>query len=387
MSKPMPPQENLSPLAALLHRQAQNAGGINFAEFMAQALYHPQYGYYMGRRDRIGKSGDFFTSSSVSALFGRLVARQLVQMSGLLSAQIFQIVEQGAGEGHLALDILDTLAEEAPEVYARSSYTLVEVSQDNRQRQARNLAAHADKVSWSSENDWTIMSGCFLSNELVDAFPVHVVEKHDGVLKEVFVVSREGAFVEELRDLANPQLQDYFSWLGCGPVEGNRAEANLIATDWLRQVAQRLERGFILTIDYGYPSKELYAPHRRSGSLLCYHRHQADDNPYERVGEKDMTAHIDFTALQKAGVESGLDTLWFGEQYRFLLGLGFFEELVRLEAAASDEKEARALRLTLKNLIMPEAGMGETFKILVQGKGVGSPELLCSRAIAAIPCA
>ena len=118
---------------------------------------------------------------------------------------------------------------------------------------------------------------------------------------------------------------------------------------------------------------------------MCYHRHQADDNPYDSVGEKDITTHVDFTALQKAGSEAGLETLWFGEQYRFLLGLGFFEELVRLEAAATDENEARALRLTLKNLIMPETGMGETFKILVQGKDVGTPELLCSRPVAAIP--
>ena len=118
---------------------------------------------------------------------------------------------------------------------------------------------------------------------------------------------------------------------------------------------------------------------------MCYHRHQADDNPYDLVGEKDITAHVDFTALQKSGHEVGLDTLWFGEQYRFLLALGFFEELVRLEAAATDEKEARALRLTLKNLIMPEAGMGETFKVLVQGKNVGCPELSCHRAISAIP--
>lgn len=118
---------------------------------------------------------------------------------------------------------------------------------------------------------------------------------------------------------------------------------------------------------------------------MCYHRHQADDNPYNRVGEKDITAHVDFSALQKAGSEVGLDTLWFGEQYRFLLALGFFEELVRLEAAATDEKEARALRLTLKNLIMPEAGMGETFKVLVQGKNVGTPGLLCARSIGAIP--
>jgi SAM-dependent MidA family methyltransferase len=352
---------------------------------MEQALYHSEYGYYMAPRDRIGKAGDFFTSSSVNALFGRLLARQLMQMFKLLGGGVFQVVEQGAGEGHLAQDILDAIAEEAPELYSQLKYTLVDVSQDNRQRQSQNLEKHIDRVAWCAADDWSINSGCFLSNELVDAFPVHLVEKHDGDLKEVFVTTRDDVFVEELREPAGSSLSEYFSWLGSSPVEGNRAEANLVAPEWMRHVGKRIEKGFVLTIDYGYPVEELYAPYRRAGTLMCYHRHQADDNPYDRVGEKDITAHVDFTSLQKAGCEVGLETLWFGEQYRFLLALGFFEELVGLEAAATDEKEARALRLTLKNLIMPEAGMGETFKVLVQGKNVGSPELSCSRAISAIP--
>ncbi len=372
---------DISPLARLLGEQAKAAGGLSFAAFMEQALYHPEYGYYMTARQRIGKAGDFFTSSSVSALFGRLVARQLAQMDELLAGDTFEIVEQGAGEGHLALDVLDGLAAEFPEVYARLVYRLIEVSPDNRQRQARVLTAHADKVAWCDAQDWSIASGCFLSNELVDAFPVHVVEKHAGVLQEVFVVNRNGVLGEELRPATDSRLTEYFDWLGLGPIEGNRAEVNLAAPEWMRQVGRRIARGFVLTVDYGYASRELYALHRRAGTLMCYYRHRADDNPYTMVGEKDITAHIDFSALQKAGHEVGLTSLWFGEQYRFLLGLGFFEELVKMEAAASDEREARALRLTLKNLIMPDAGMGETFKVLVQGKGVGEPELLCARSL------
>lgn len=385
MHNQSPPQPHRTPLAAILHRRIQQAGKVSFAEFMAQALYHPQHGYYMTERDRIGKSGDFFTSSSVNALFGRLVARQLAEMDGILASGAFQIVEQGAGEGHLALDILDALAEESPQLYRRLTYTLVEVSQDNRDRQAANLAGHADKVLWADGDEWTISSGCFLSNELVDAFPVHVFEKRAGKILEVLVDSDGELFSEALAAESSPALLDHFNWLGHQPVEGNRGEANLLAPEWMRKAGERIARGFVLTIDYGYPAEELYAPHRRNGTLLCYQRHQADDNPYDAVGEKDITTHVDFTALQKAGAEVGLDTLWFGEQYRFLLGLGFFEELLRLEAAATDENEARLMRLTLKNLIMPEAGMGETFKILVQGKQVGAPDLLCSRPVAAIP--
>jgi SAM-dependent MidA family methyltransferase len=374
-----------TPLVALLRDQIDAAGGIPFVDFMAQALYQPQYGYYMCARDRIGKAGDFFTSSSVNALFGRLLARQLAEMAGLLGDGAFQIVEQGAGEGHLALDVLDALADEAPALYGRTSYTLIEVSADNRVRQAQLLAAHRDRVNWCDDEAWRIEAGCFLSNELVDAFPVRLIEKRDGELQEVFVINTPDGFAEELRPLTGPSVSEHFDWLGIAPLEGNRCEVNLAAPDWMCRLSERLGRGFVLTIDYGYPAEELYAPHRRAGTLMCYQRHRADDNPYDRVGEKDITAHVDFTALQKAGAGAGLQTLWFGEQYRFLLGLGFFEELVRMEAAASDEREARALRLTLKNLVMPEAGMGETFKVLVQGKGVGAPQLSCSRPISAIP--
>ncbi len=375
---------NSAALEKFLRKDIAEKGGIPFADFMAQCLYHPEYGYYIVSRDRIGKEGDFFTSSSVHALFGRLVSRQLAQMADLLDGETFQVVEQGAGEGHLALDILDALAEEAPQLYERLNYIIVEVSPDNRARQALQLAGHAARLTWRDEGDWQIESGCFLSNELVDAFPVHVVEKHDGQLMEVFVVNTASGFAEELRPSADA-IKQHVAWLGLGPVERNRAEVNLVAPVWMHEVANRINKGFVVTIDYGYPAEELYAPHRRSGTLMCYHRHQADENPYELVGEKDLTAHVDFTALQKSGSEAGMETLWFGEQYRFLLGLGFFEELVKMEAAATDEREARALRLTLKNLIMPEAGMGETFKVLVQGKNVDSPQLLCSRPVSAIP--
>ena len=373
-------------LAGLLQQQIDKSGGLSFAAFMEQCLYHPQYGYYMTDRQRIGKAGDFFTSSSVHALFGGLIARQLVQMDELLGEETFQVVEQGAGEGHLALDILDALAVSAPQLYQRLSYTLVERGPESRQRQAATLEKHAARVSWCDEQEWTLEQGCFLSNELIDAFPVHVLEKHDGQLREVIVVNQsDGRFSEELRDLSTPALADYFEWLGAAPLEGNRAEANLGAPCWMREVGGRIQKGFVLTIDYGYPSTELYAPYRRTGTLMCYHRHQADDNPYDKVGEKDLTAHVDFSALQKAGEEAGLKTLWFGEQYRFLMSLGFVEELMALEAKTSDEQEARVLRLTLKNLIIPEEGMGETFKVLVQGKNVGEPALLCARALQDLP--
>ncbi len=360
-------------------------GGISFADYMQHCLYHPQDGYYMHQRQRIGAQGDFFTSSSVHKLFGRLIAAQLIQMWQLLDMGQFTIVEQGAGEGELAMDILDAIGGESPEFYRQLRYVIIEISPDNCQRQAAKLASHTACVSWSSFDALPPITGCFLSNELVDAFAVAVVEKHDAKLHEVFVVEKDGRLVEELRTPVSPAIEDHFQMLGVAPVDGNRAEVSLYAATWMQQVARKLERGFVLTIDYGYPACELYAQFRRQGTLLCYYQHQANDDPYQHIGCQDITSHVDFTLLQQVGADADLDTLYFAEQYRFLIGLGFVEELVRLQAQETDERKSLALRMTLKNLIMPDGGMGETFKVLIQGKNVGSPQLLCQRSIADIP--
>lgn len=371
-------------LIAVLRELIGARGGISFADYMGQCLYHPTHGYYTSARTRIGKEGDFFTSSSVHALFGRLIARQLEQMWRLLGGRAFTIAEQGAGEGHLCGDILDAAAEQFPEFYAALRYRIVEISPDQRQRQAANLSRHLDagRVAWCALEDLRGMEGCFLSNELVDAFPVHLVEKHQGELREVFVVNDAGGFGEELRALSTARITDYYRLVGVEPAEGNRAEVNLAALDWMAQVAGMLGRGFVMTIDYGYPAEELLAAYRKTGTLLCYHRHQSNEDPYRQPGCQDITAHIDFTALQRVGEQNGLRNLYFGEQYRFLMGLGFFEAVVELQMRETDPHKAQSLRMTLKNLILPEGGgMGGRFKILVQGKGVAAPELLCSRKI------
>jgi SAM-dependent MidA family methyltransferase len=371
-------------LEKFLRKRIDETGGISFAEYMEHCLYHPRSGYYMESRTRIGKEGDFFTSSSVHSLFGRLISRQLRQMWEILGKRAFAVVEQGAGEGHLCLDILNAAKEESPEFYGDLHYHLVEISSDNRRRQEKLLSGHLQKVGWSSLEALNEVEGCFLSNELIDAFPVHLVENRDGELQEVFVVVREGVLAESLRPLSTPEIAEYFLSLGAKPAPGNRAEVNLEAPRWIGKVAALLRRGFVMTIDYGYPAQELYAPFRRSGTLMCYYRHTANEDPFQHPGCQDITAHVDFTTLERAGEAGGLHTLFFGEQYRFLLGLGFVEALVEMQEKEPDEHRARALRLVLKNLILPEGGMGETFKVLVQGKGVGTQELLCNRGLGEI---
>ncbi len=377
--------ESRPELEAFIRRRIAETGGISFAEYMGHCLYHPDQGYYIAPRERIGKGGDFFTSTSVHSAFGRLICRQLEQMWQLLGKGDFTIAEQGAGEGHLCLDILDAAAEEHPEFYRSLSYCLAEISPDNRQRQKNLLGAHLDRVRWSTLAELDGMEGCFLTNELVDAFPVHLVEMKDGQLQEVFVIDQDGSFGEELRALSTVKIQEHLEGLGVTLVEGARAEVNLEAPRWMTEVSSVLRRGFVITVDYGYPAAELYAPWRSSGTLMCYYRHTSGEDPYQMVGCQDITAHIDFTTLEQVGKKQGLEPLFFGEQYRFLMGLGFVEVLMEMEARTTDENQARALRLTLKNLIMPDGGMGETFKVLVQGKGVGPVQLLCQRSIRDIP--
>ncbi len=376
-----------APLETLLRECIRQDQGLDFAQFMELCLYHPEYGYYMTPRERIGKQGDFFTSSSVHALFGGLVARQLHQMWQLLGSGPFTLAEQGAGEGHLAKDVLDAIAGEFPDFYRQLRYSLVEISPENRRRQQALLTAHKERLQWCELAELAGMEGCLLSNELVDAFPVHLLEKQDGQLQEVFVVEREGRISEELRPLTNPAILEHLRQQQLQLVEGNRCEVNLGAPDWMRSVGRLLKRGFVLTIDYGYPAAELYAPFRRNGTLMCFYRHSSTEDPYQRFGEQDITAHVDFTALERCGAEAGLEPLYFGEQYRFLMGLGFLEALVDLQARETDPRKAQALRMTLKNLILPDGGMGEIFKVLIQAKGVGRPALLCQRSMADIAAA
>jgi len=377
------PSEEKPELVEALRALIAQQGGITFADYMGQCLYHPESGYYTSARTRIGKEGDFFTSSSVHSLFGRLIARQLEQMWRLLECCEFTIAEQGAGEGHLAGDILDAIAEDFPEFYAKLCYRIVEISPDHQQRQAGNLTQHlqAGRVEWCGLDSLRGMKGCFLTNELVDAFPVHLVEKREGKVQEVFVVNTDEGFAEELRPLSTDRIADYHDLVDMQPAEGNRSEVNLAALDWMAQISEILGRGFVMTIDYGYPAEELMAAYRKTGTLLCYHRHQSNEDPYRQAGCQDITAHIDFTALERIGEQNGLQPLYFGEQYRFLMGLGFFEAVLEMQMRETNEQKAQALRMTLKNLIMPEGGMGESFKILVQGKDVGVPELLCARKI------
>ncbi len=370
--------------------EIKKGGPIPFSRFMDWCLYHPDYGYYRSEGRRIGRDGDFFTGPCVHPVFGALIAKQLYQMAQHLGGETFDVVEQGAGRGFLCQDVLQWAKRNVPPFYRHLRYYLHETSSFLIREQRERLAEYEKegKVFWMDpetfEEGKHLIEGCFLSNELVDAFPVHQVVSDHGNLKEIYVNEDGGQLIEELGEPSDPKIASYFESMDIALEEGQRAEVNLKALDWMEKVALCLKKGFVLTIDYGYPAKELYSPHRMGGTLLCYARNQTSDNPYERLGEQDITSHVNFTSLIQKGEEVGLRFTGLVPQYQFLIALGLFQEMEFLEKGMA-EVDALQLRLSVKHLIEPEVGMGEVFKVLIQHKGMGEPELDGLRDLRSIP--
>jgi SAM-dependent MidA family methyltransferase len=370
--------------------QIEKGGPIPFSQFMEWCLYHPEYGYYQSKGATIGKQGDYYTSPSVSPIFGHLIAKQLFQMAEILGGESFDVVEMGGGRGFLCEDILDWARKSSPGFYQHLRYHLIEPSPLflKEQRERLREKEREGRVFWINPKKFVEgkvqIQGCFLSNELVDAFPVHRVIVDRGVLKEIYVTHRNGQFEEQWGELSDPKIASYFHSMDNSLREGHKAEVNLLALEWMERVARCLQQGFVLTIDYGYLADEIYGPGRREGTLLCYFQHHASENPYERLGEQDITSHVNFTSLIRKGEEVGLRFAGLVPQYHFLIGLGILDQMETLGKELS-ELDGLKLRLSLKNLIEPEIGMGEVFKVLVQHKGIDQPQLDGLRDLGSIP--
>lgn len=358
---------------------------ITFAEYMDLVLYHPEQGYYATGAVNIGSEGDFFTSPHLANDFGELLAEQFAEMWEILGRPIpFALVEMGAGQGLLAADVLGYLQRRHPNCFEALEYIIIEKAAGLIAQQQRLLDKLNFSITWSSleEISEDSITGCFFSNELVDALPVHQVVIEDRQLREIYVsTSNESNFVEVIDTLSTPQLTQYFEFVGIdlsAYPEGYRTEVNLAALDWLNTVANRLHQGFLLTIDYGYPAARYYQPARNQGTLQCYLQHQHHDNPYLYIGHQDITAHVDFTALERQGELSGLSNVGFTQQGLFLMALGLGSRLTALScydssrgqvnANAKDVMAIMQRRDALHQLINP-MGIGG-FGVLIQGKGL-----------------
>ena len=379
-------------LVAAIVDEIRKSGPISFARFMELALYHPLLGYYMRTddkadaeqpranqigEDRLGWAGDFYTSADVHPVLARSLAKQIVQMDEVLGrSDPFMVIEMGAGKGIFARDVLLACEEASPSLSARLRYVVIERSPAMQASQQQYLAPWMNvpgRVAWLTalaELSTHSVVGILFSNELVDAFPVHRVHMKQGKLQEVFVDYGDGRFYERLHPLSTVALTAHLQRLGAMGVslaEGAYAEINLQALSWMQDVARVLQRGFVATIDYGHTAQDLYGPERQRGMLMCYYHHTASEDPYQRVGLQDMTAHVDFSSLATVGEEHGLCVTGFTNQMGFLMGWGVEEALNELEPGSAEFQ-------SIVQLLRPE-GMGRTFKILIQHKGIEKPDL------------
>ena len=375
----------MTPLAELLATRIRRYGPLTFADFMRECLYHPVHGYYS--RAESTRFADYYTSVDVHPIFGRLLARQFAEMWEHLDCPgEFTLVEAGAGVGRLAAYILDFSKSKLPAFYNALRYVAVERSAARREQAAERLKRHQDvgHIAAAVEIPAHILTGCLFSNELVDALPVHRVVTQDGVLKEIHVGFNDGQFIDSVASVSTCAITEYFATQSIALQEGQQAEAALEVCDWIGEVGRRLERGYVLTIDYGHRAAELFDEHHMRGTLLAYQDHRVTENYYASPGKQDLTAHVNFTALETWGRRSGLDTAGLTSQTAFLLAMGQGNEFADLYDAGQTEAERARARLQLKTLIYPE-GMGERFQVLIQQKGAASAPLTGLAGISRMP--
>jgi len=327
----------MTALEEQIAEEIRRRGPITFRRFLELALYHPEHGYYQRPRDPFGAGGDFYTNSQLQPVFGRLLAQQIRQWYDEMgSPPDFTVVEMGAGRAETSAEIQRCLP-----------------------------AARCIAVNVSSGELPERFCGVVICNEFFDALSVHSVERRGKALVEHHVAWGENGFHWQEGDLSNPRLQDYVERFTPGLAEGQKTEANLAALDALEKIASSLDAGYVLTIDYGYTAEEIAAGRRfPRGSLMAYQKHQAIEDVLADPGNRDLTAHVNFTALAERGEELGLTASPLITQMRFLMELGEADSF----AAALDASEAGDSpkhRMQLKTLLF---GMGETFQVLVQRK-------------------
>lgn len=371
----------------LIRREIESQGPITFARFMELALHHPELGYYERRLDQIGQRGDYYTSVSVGPFFGKLLAVDFSARLDKLKSARFDLVECGAHDGILAADILTTTKTVRPDLHAKLRYVIIEASPRRRGAQQKKLAEHLDRVTWCEAIDELgngSVHGVIFANELLDAFPFHRLRwsRQQRQWHEVGVGFDSGRFVwvdmGSFGGATEPGASEETSGHGAdwqavfataqalaGVLpDGFRLDYSPGAVQWWRKAATKLAEGALITIDYGLTREELFSPHRREGTARAYHWHTVDDELLEMPGEKDLTAHVDFSALIETGEAQGLVTESMVDQATYIVRI--LQNCTRLfdTALGHTERDRRALA----TLAHP-SGLGRAFRVLLQVRG------------------
>jgi SAM-dependent MidA family methyltransferase len=383
-----------------IEQEIRRHGPISFSRYMQLCLYDPELGYYARNSEKFGKAGDFYTSSDVHAVFGRLLARQFEEMWHLLGKPAhIGLVELGPGRGLFARDALDWSEKKFPEFFNALTCTLVEASLSLQRRLETTLERHLPKGKASIHPRWieehpgrdgrdarpATVAGyevensanelaiyptplIVFANEFFDALPVEVLTEKGSLRVDV----QQGQFVETWAP-PSPEELEFLDRYGVHPEAGERTEAPLVAVQQLTEIAEHVNRGFVVIIDYGYTRDEQLAGRHR-GTIRAYSQHQASTNPYAAPGEQDITAHVNFTALAALAAGHGLDVQRLLTQSQFLMGIGEANQFADAFEECRLPQERAKVALQLKHLVTP-AGMGETFHVLLASKGVNAKQV------------
>jgi SAM-dependent MidA family methyltransferase len=375
-----------------IEQEIHERGPIPFSRYMDLCLYDPELGYYSGTSEKFGKAGDFYTSSDVHAVFGRLLARQFAEMWRVLgSPKQIELLELGPGRGLFAQDVLDWSEKKFPDFFHALRYTLVESSRSLRERlqttfSSRTGTGRVAVVSGGASKTAAAGSGSpeaaptrprtldadvpiiIFANEFFDAFPVEVLSEK-GSLR---INARDGRFVEEWALASSAELE-FLDRYSVHPEQQDRTEVTLLSQLQVAQLASSLLRGFLVVIDYGYTREEQLAG-RHLGTVMAYRQHSAGPNPYEAPGEQDITAHVNFTALAAIAGQNGMRVHKLLTQSQFLMGIGEANQFSDAFEECRLPQERTKVALQLKHLVTP-AGMGETFQVLVASKSVEREKL------------
>lgn len=363
-----------TPLTERLHARIDGEGAISFADWMQAALYDEREGYYC-RADltRWGRAGDYRTSSERSPLFAATFAHYFATLHQQLgSPQNWTLIEAGAGAGDFASVVLETLRRAHPHIFQATRYLIDEQSAASRTRAIERLSVFSEQVRFQrlSELNEPLDACLIFSNELFDAMPVHRVVKRGGKLRELCVGwnSVEGAFAWVEREPTTLRLYEHLARFKINPTEGQIIEINLNAEDWIHRAARIIKRGYVVTVDYGAEADELYGRSQyREGTLRGFRGHRFAANILGQAGEQDLTTTINWTQLREAGEEAGLQTVLLERQDQFLLRAGLLEQLEILSVHANSEAEKMSLRLSAREMILPNS-MSQSFQVLVQSK-------------------
>jgi SAM-dependent MidA family methyltransferase len=344
-----------------------------FSRYMQSCLYDPAGGYYSANAEQFGKAGDFYTSSDVHAVFGRLLARQFDEMWQALDrpAEI-EILELGPGRGLFARDVLDWSKKKFPDFFAALTYAAQEASPALRKKLQDNLREHigSGKAKVPEERPTSPCRALatetpliVFANEFFDALPVEIV----GTQGKLHIELDNNRLCETWLPPLAEELE-FLDRYGVHPEAGERIEVPILAQNWIRQVTHSIPRGLVIIIDYGYTRNEQLAGRHR-GTLMAYRHHSASPDPYQAPGEQDLTAHVNFTALAAACAESGMRVEKLLTQSQFLMGIGEKNQFADIFEECRIPQERAKVALQLKHLITPE-GMGENFQVLIASRGI-----------------